>query len=138
MNYLSEKDFQQKMQKIKLNNFSKERKAKLKAEKHKYTGRLGDKIETSKALAIYLFILLNVVLIYSLVAMWHFGDLSYLGVLITDVAAQIITYAIYCMKAFKGKKESEKMAFEREKFEAEYGFPEDEDTSMNEEDVSDG
>ena len=70
--------------------------------------------------------------------MWHFGDLSYLGVLITDVAAQIITYAIYCMKAFKGKKESEKMAFEREKFEAEYGFPEDEDTSMNEEDVSDG
>lgn len=142
MSYLSETEFQKKMKKIKLNNFSKERKAKLREEKKKYSIRLENKIETSKVLAIYLFILLNVVLIYSLVAMWHFGDLSYLGVLITDVAAQIVTYAIYCMKAFKAKKESEKMAFEREKFEVEYGIPEDteefEDASMNEEDVSDG
>ena len=105
MRYLSEKQFQRKMKKTKLNNLSKERKAKLKEEKNKYAPRLGNKVETSKALAIYLFILLNVVLIYALVAMWHFADLSYLGVLITDVAAQIITYAIYCMKAFKGKKE---------------------------------
>ena len=57
--------------------------------------------------------------------MWHFGDLSYLGVLITDVAAQILTYGIYCLKAFKGKQEKEKMALERDKFEAEYEEEED-------------
>ena len=119
MSYLSEKEFQKKLRQAKENNLSNMRKAQLQAEKNKYLPRPG-RIETSKALAIYLFILLNVVLIYALIAMWHFADLSYLGVLITDVAAQILTYAIYCMKAFKGKKEEEKMALERDKFEATY------------------
>ena len=72
-------------------------------------------IETSKILAIYLFILLNAVVIYSMVAMWHFADFSYLGVLISDIAAQVLIYAIYCMKAYHAKKQSENMKYEREK-----------------------
>ncbi len=34
-----------------------------------------------------------------MIAMWHFRDLTYLGVLITDVAAQVLTYFIYTKKA---------------------------------------
>lgn len=71
-------------------------------------------METSKKLAIYLFVLMNVVVVYCLVAMWAFGDLSYLGVLITDIASQILVYGIYCLKAYKGKKSEEDLAFQRE------------------------
>ena len=73
------------------------------------------KMETSKKLAIYLFVLLNVVVFYCLVAMWYFADPTYLGVLITDIAAQIMIYGIYCLKAYKAKKAAEDMKFERDK-----------------------
>ena len=74
------------------------------------------KMETSKKLAIYLFVLMNVVIVYCLIAMWHFSDLSYLGVLITDIASQILIYGIYCLKAYKAKKSKEDLAFRRETF----------------------
>lgn len=74
-------------------------------------------IETSKLLAVYLFILLNVIIIYALVAMWRFADLAYLGVLITDVAAQVLVYTIYCLKAFNAKKQEEFIKFKREQLE---------------------
>lgn len=72
-------------------------------------------IETSKAIAIYLFILLNAIVVYSMVAMWRTGDLSALPVLISDLAAQVLVYAVYCAKAFKGKQSEEQMRFERDK-----------------------
>ena len=53
------------------------------------------KIPTHKLVTIYLYVVLTAILIYSMTAMWHFADLSYLGVLITDIAAQIITFVIY-------------------------------------------
>ena len=73
------------------------------------------KFETSKLIAIYLFVLLNAIVIYAMVAMWTFADFSYLGVLISDIAAQVIVYAIYCMKACNAKREEESLKFEREK-----------------------
>lgn len=76
------------------------------------------KIETNKLIAIYLFALLNAIVIYSMVAMWKLGDLSYLGALISDIAAQVVIYAIYCAKAYAGKRAEENMKFEREKWEA--------------------
>ena len=88
-------------------------------ELHEEAHRLDRKRETSKLLALYLFGLLNGIVIFAMVAMWHFGDLSYLGVLITDIAAQILVYGIYCLKAYKGKKSEEDMRFERDKFDAE-------------------
>lgn len=111
--YISEEDFNSRMTKIQNDNKSKERKEKLKAEKSKYRQKL--KIETSKLLAIYLFIIFNIILIYTLVVMWEFEDLSYLGALITDIVAQILVYAIYCLKAYNGKKQEEQLKFEKEK-----------------------
>lgn len=73
------------------------------------------KIETSKLLAFYLFALLNAIMIYSMVIMAVMQDLSALPTLITDIAAQILVYAIYCMKSYKGKANEEQLKFEREK-----------------------
>lgn len=118
--YLSEKDYQDKLRQAKLQNLSNARKESLRNEKAKYKSKpWWKRVETSKVLAIYLLILMNLIIIYALVAMWHFGDLSYLGVLITDVVAQIITYAIYCVKAFKGKQAEEEMNFRRDQLEFE-------------------
>lgn len=110
--YLSEREFQKQMAQVKRDNAQKERKKMLYDEKHKY-----DKpgIETSKLIAIYLFALLNAIVVYSMAAMWIFADFTYLGVLISDIAAQVLIYAIYCMKAYHAKKQSEKMKFDRDK-----------------------
>lgn len=98
MRYMSEKEYEHELKRIKAKNVYRQRKKKLKEEKDKYKSKI--KLpSTSKLMAVYLFIILNVVLIYAMVAMWYFRDLSYLGVLITDVAAQVLTYFIYSKKA---------------------------------------
>ena len=53
------------------------------------------RLPTHKLITFYLFALLNVILIFARVAMWHFGDLTNLGVIITDIAAQVLTFLIY-------------------------------------------
>lgn len=75
------------------------------------------KPEFSKVLAIYLLILLTAIVIFTMAAIWHFGDLSYLNVLISDIAAQILVYMVYCIKAYHGKKAEEELKFEKEKIE---------------------
>lgn len=98
MRNMSKEEFNLRMKKIKDRNETKERKAKLRAEKIKYLPKL--KLPpTSKLVMLYLFIILNVVLVYSMVAMWHFGDLTALSVIITDIVGQILIYAIYSTKA---------------------------------------
>lgn len=111
-NNLTEREFNRQMAKVKKENAQKERRLILQRERSKYDR---PKVETSKLIAVYLFALLNAIVIYAMVAMWRFADFSYLGVLISDIAAQVIIYAIYCMKAFHAKKESERMKFDREK-----------------------
>lgn len=106
------------MAKIKKENVQKERSLILERERNKYGS---EKIETSKLIAIYLFVLLNAIVIYAMIAMWQFADFSYLGVLISDIAAQVLIYAIYCMKAFHAKRESERMKFDREKLRGSLG-----------------
>lgn len=110
---LSEREFQRQLSKIKADNLQKERQMKLDAERQKYDK---PRLETSKLIAIYLFILLNGIVIYAMAAMWHFADLSYLGILVSDIAAQVLIYAIYCLKAYHAKKQSEKLKFDREKW----------------------
>ena len=100
MKKLNEKEYAYELKKIQIENLYKKRNQRLKEEKKRY----GKKIElpsTSKLMAVYLFIILNVVLIYAMITMYLFRDLSYLGVLITDIASQIITYLIYLRKATK-------------------------------------
>lgn len=112
MKFLSKEKYLRELEKIKIKNHQKELRQSLKDEKSKYRKKF--KIETSKLIAIYLLLLLNAIVIYAMVSMWKFADLSYLGVLISDIAAQILIYAIYCMKAYKGKKAEEDMKFKRE------------------------
>lgn len=97
MFHLSEQDFQKQMEKAQQRNESLLRMQELRKERNKYSQR--KKLPTSKLITYYLFIVLNVVLVYSMVVMYKFQDLSYLGALITDIAAQVITYFIYAQKS---------------------------------------
>ena len=76
-----------------------------------------NKVEFSKILAVYLLILFTAIVVFTMVAIWHFEDLSYLNILISDIAAQILVYMIYCVKAYHGKKSEEELKFEKEKIE---------------------
>lgn len=98
MKYISEKEYSARLKRIEIDNHQQELRQKLKVEKNKYSRKF--KLpSTSKLIAAYLFIVLNIVLTFSMVAMWTFQDLTYLGVLVTDVAAQVLTYFIYTLKA---------------------------------------
>lgn len=98
MRYISEKEYSAKLKRIEIDNRQHELRQKLKTEQNKYKHKF--KLpSTSKLIAAYLFIVLNIVLTFSMVAMWTFQDLTYLGVLVTDVAAQVLTYFIYTLKA---------------------------------------
>ena len=110
MKHYTEQEFNSKIEKIREKNKQISYLNSIREEKNS----LKKKRETSKLIALYLFALLNAIVIYSMVAMWRFGDLSYLGVLITDIAAQILTYGIYCLKAYKGKKAEEDLKFRRD------------------------
>ena len=98
MKYISEREFNSKMRVIQRRNESIDRYNKLKDEKKKVSINI-KKPTTDKLIAIYLFIILNVILVYSMISMWNFADLSCLGVLITDIAGQLITYYINAKKA---------------------------------------
>lgn len=111
---MTKDEYAKKLRHIKRVNVQKAYRKSLQDEKKKYNQKLN--IETSKLIAIYLFVLLNAIVIYAMIAMWRFGDLSYLGVLISDIAAQVLIYAIYCLKAYKAKKSEEDMKFRREKY----------------------
>ena len=63
---MSKHEFESRMRKIKLDNITKERKAKLKAEKNRHRRKIGQKSnnETSKLIAVYLFIVFNSLFLY--------------------------------------------------------------------------
>lgn len=109
---LTEEDYQREIEKIERKNIQKRYRLELKERKEIIKS---SKMETSKIIMIYLMVLFNFILVYSMVAMWVFEDLSYLGVLISDIAAQVIAYAIYCLKAYHGKRQEEQIKIEREK-----------------------
>ena len=110
---LTEKGFNRKLKKLQDINIQREYRLTLRKERLKCFNI--KPIETHKLLAIYLFVLLNVIVVYSMIAMWQMRDLTYLGVLISDIAAQVIVYAIYCLKAYHGKKQEENLKYKRER-----------------------
>ncbi len=99
MFYMSEKEFREEMRKARLKNESIARKQELQKIKNAY--KPNKKRSTTKLIAVYLFVLLNVVLGFSMYMMYHLSDLTYLGVLITDIVAQVITFLIYVVKSTK-------------------------------------
>lgn len=111
MKYLTEAEYNGRLGKIAEHNLQIMYRKNLKAERNKLRQK---KIETSKLLVFYLFVLFNAVLVYAMAAMWMFADFSYLGVLITDIAAQVLVYATYCLKAYKAKQSEEAVKLERD------------------------
>ena len=79
--------------------------------------RKGVGLTTTKLLCFYIFVIFNVVLAQALIAMWHFADLSYLGVIISDILGQVVVYAIYSIRAYKDTKSEENIRLERDKLE---------------------
>ena len=114
-----ELEYKVKLRKIEKKGEQILRKRELKEKRDSYK-KPKKKIQMTKIITWYLFILLNVVLIYSMVVMYLFRDLSYLGVLITDIAAQVITFLIYTCKSFKETKEEALINLEREKINISY------------------
>ena len=99
MKKLTEKEYLLELNRIKRENIFLERNIKLKQEKNKLKKTNIKLPSTTKLIAVYLFLILNIVLIYSMYVMYNFRDLTYLGVLITDIAAQVLIYLIYTVKA---------------------------------------
>lgn len=96
---LTEKEYLLELNRIKKENVFLERNIKLQEEKNKLKKKNIKLPSTTKLIAVYLFLILNAVLIYSMYVMYNFRDLTYLGVLITDIAAQVLIYLIYTVKA---------------------------------------
>ena len=95
---MTTKEYEEKLKRIRYKNKQKEMKARLEKEENKYKKKFKWP-STTKLIATYLFVIFNVVLVFVMYAMWHFAHLSYLGVLITDIAAQVLVYWIYAQKS---------------------------------------
>ena len=96
---MTEERYNSEMAKIREENKDKAQRHALKLARKDWKER--KPITTTKLIAAYLFVVLNAILIYACVAMWHFADLTYLGVLISDIAAQVIVYMLYIIKSTK-------------------------------------
>lgn len=107
------KKYAKKIRKIEEKIFWQNKKAEIKQLKKQNRKKLG--LTTTKLLSFYLFAIFNIVLLYSLVAMWHFGDLSYLGVIISDIIGQILVFGIYCIRAYLDTKAEEYTKLEQQK-----------------------
>lgn len=121
---MTEHKFQKKLAKAKARKHHLEQKQQIK-ELRRYGKH---KIETSKILAIYLIALFTGIILYSLIAMWHFQDLSHLSTLITAFVSEVMTFLIYCAKAFFAKKNKELIALQREQMSAAEGEPDNENS----------
>lgn len=113
---MTKREYEKRREIIREKNRQMKYRKELREERLKGLRTLFPKLETSKLFAAYLFILLNAIVIYAMAAMWVYADLSYLGVLISDIAAQVLVYGIYCMKAYKAKKSEEEMRYKRDRF----------------------
>lgn len=108
-----QKKYAKKIKKIEEKIFWQNKKSEIKQLKKSNRKKLG--LTTTKLLSFYLFAIFNVILLYALIAMWHFGDLSYLGVIISDIVGQILVFGIYCIRAYLDTKAEENIKFEKQK-----------------------
>ena len=81
--------------------------------------KLIDMSTTTKQLMFFLLINCSVVEIYSMIAIWRFGDLSALPALITAVITETISFSVYCIKSYLETKSEKSLEFENKKFDHE-------------------
>lgn len=74
------------------------------------------KIQTSKIYFALLFFSCSCTQIFSMIAMWHFGNLDSLSVLIGSTLTEGVGMLGYYLKSYHETKEEEKIKFEKEKF----------------------
>lgn len=108
-----QRKYSKKIKKIEEKIFWQNKKSEIKQLKKNNRKKLG--LTTTKLLSFYLFAIFNVVLLYALIAMWHFEDLSYLGVIISDIVGQILVFGIYCIRAYLDTKSEENIKLEQQK-----------------------
>ena len=108
-----QRKYSKKIKKIEEKIFWQNKKSEIKQLKKNNRKKLG--LTTTKLLSFYLFAIFNVVLLYALIAMWHFEDLSYLGVIISDIIGQILVFGIYCIRAYLDTKSEENIKLEQQK-----------------------
>lgn len=108
-----QKKYAKKIKRIEEKIFWQNKKAEIKQLKKQNRKKLG--LTTTKLLSFYLFAIFNIVLFYALIAMWHFSDLSYLGVIISDIIGQILVFGIYCIRAYLDTKAEENIKLEQQK-----------------------
>lgn len=112
-----EREFNKKysgyIKQIEEENFLRKKKMEIKQLKKENRKKIG--LTTTKLISYYLFFIFNAVLVYAMVAMWHFADLTYLGVIISDIIGQILVYGIYAIRAFKDTQSEESIKLERDK-----------------------
>ena len=108
-----QRKYSKKIKKIEEKIFWQNKKTEIKQLKKNNRKKLG--LTTTKLLSFYLFAIFNVVLLYALIAMWHFEDLSYLGVVISDIIGQILVFGIYCIRAYLDTKSEENIKLEQQK-----------------------
>lgn len=77
------------------------------------------KTTTTKRLMAFIFVNCSIVEAYSMIAMWHFEDLSALYALISAVITESISFAVYAAKSYNETKQEELVKLERDKLEAE-------------------
>ena len=108
-----QRKYSKKIKKIEEKIFWQNKKSEIKQLKKNNRKKLG--LTTTKLLSFYLFAIFNIVLLYALIAMWHFEDLSYLGVIISDIVGQILVFGIYCIRAYLDTKSEENIKLEQQK-----------------------
>ena len=108
-----QRKYSKKIKKIEEKIFWQSKKSEIKQLKKNNRKKLG--LTTTKLLSFYLFAIFNIVLLYALIAMWHFEDLSYLGVIISDIIGQILVFGIYCIRAYLDTKSEENIKLEQQK-----------------------
>lgn len=133
MFHLSEKEFREKMRKIRLKNEEIARKQELENEKNKFK-KDKKKMQTTKIIASVLMVamLLNCVAIeiYSAYAMLILQDLSALyaliGAVVSTTIGEVVAFTIYCFKSLNETKAEKELEFEYHKLEQRSSYSEDE------------
>ena len=103
-----------KLQKIERKGEAILRKRELKKKINSY--KAPRKIQTSKIYFALLFFSCACTQIFSMIAMWHFGNLDSLSVLIGSTLTEGVGMLGYYLKSYHETKEEEKIKFEKEKF----------------------
>lgn len=131
---MTDRAYERKKQRIELRNLDRQQRYALKAMHYRPEKK---PMETSKWIAILLLSVMLSSLIYTMIVMVAFRDISYIGALITEVIGAAMVYFVYCGKAFLGKKASEDNKLEREKLGLFDDIP-DKDDCPPERDIDEG